>query len=85
MKVRVLVVDDEPLARERLSTFLADDPEVEIVGTCADGKSAVAAIRGDGPDLVLLDVQMPGCDGFGVVDAIGPERHAGVLGHDRLP
>jgi len=74
MKVRVLVVDDEPLARERLSTFLADDPEVEIVGTCADGKSAVAAIRGDGPDLVLLDVQMPGCDGFGVVDAIGPEH-----------
>src|SRR5262245_63706761 len=74
MKVRVLVVDDEPLARERLTTFLAEDPEVEAVDTCADGPSAVAAIRGDGPDIVFLDVQMPGFDGFGVVDAIGPDR-----------
>jgi two-component system LytT family response regulator len=74
MKVRVLVVDDEPLARERLTTLLADDPEVELIGSCADGPSAVAAIRGESPDLVFLDVQMPGCDGFGVVNAIGPDR-----------
>ena len=74
MKVRVLVVDDEPLAQERLTNFLSDDPEVEVIGACADGPSAIAAVRGDKPDLVLLDVQMPGCDGFGVVEAIGPDR-----------
>jgi two-component system LytT family response regulator len=71
MKVRVLVVDDEPLARERLSTLLDEDPDVDQVGTCSDGQSAVAAIRSDAPDLVFLDVQMPGCDGFGVIEAVG--------------
>lgn len=74
MKLRALVVDDEPLARDRLSSFLADDPEVEVVGECADGPSAIAAIRGDRPDLVFLDVQMPGSDGFGVVESVGPEH-----------
>jgi two-component system LytT family response regulator len=71
MKVRVLVVDDEPLARERLSALLDEDPDVDRVGTCSDGQSAVAAIRSDAPDLVFLDVQMPGCDGFGVIEAVG--------------
>jgi two-component system LytT family response regulator len=74
MKVRVLVVDDEPLARERLATLLDEDSEIEQIGACADGPSAVAAIRGQSPDLVFLDVQMPGCDGFGVVEAVGPEQ-----------
>ena len=74
MKVRVLVVDDEPLARERLTSLLDDDPEVEIAGSCADGQAAISAIRKDSPDLVFLDVQMPGCDGFGVVEAVGPDR-----------
>lgn len=74
MKLRALVVDDEPLARDRLSSLLADDPEVEVIGECADGPSAVAAIRGDRPDLVFLDVQMPGSDGFGVVESVGPEH-----------
>jgi two-component system LytT family response regulator len=74
MKVRVLVVDDEPLARERIASFLADDPEIASVDMCADGPSAVAAIRTELPDLVFLDVQMPGCDGFGVVESVGPER-----------
>ena len=74
MKVRVLVVDDEPLARERIASFLTDDPEIASVDMCADGPSAVAAIRTESPDLVFLDVQMPGCDGFGVVESVGPER-----------
>lgn len=69
--LRALVVDDEPLGRERLRTLLADDPEVEIVGECADGRSAVEAVRNLTPDLVFLDVQMPVLDGFDVVGEVG--------------
>src|SRR5687768_877118 len=74
MKVRALIVDDEPLARERLRDLLAEDAEVEVVGECADGAQAVALIRELAPDLVFLDVQMPGHDGFEVVAAVGPEK-----------
>src|SRR5215475_9814701 len=74
MSVRVLIVDDEPLARRRLRTLLANDPEVAVVGECGDGPAAVAAIRDEAPDLVFLDVQMPALDGLGVVAAVGPER-----------
>lgn len=68
--MRVLIVDDEPLARERLRTLLAAEPDVETVGECADGPSAIAAIRQLAPDLVFLDVQMPGVDGFGVIGSL---------------
>ena len=71
MKTRVLLVDDEPLARERVRTLLEQEPEVELIGECSDGASAVEAIRKQSPDLVFLDVQMPELDGFGVVDKIG--------------
>ena len=74
MKLSTLVVDDEPLARERLKSLLTGDPEIAQVEECADGPSAVAAIRGESPDLVFLDIQMPGCDGFGVVSAVGAEH-----------
>src|SRR5262249_18001000 len=74
MKVRALIVDDEPLARERLRGLLADDPEVEVIGECADGPQAVALIQELAPDLVFLDVQMPGQDGFEVVESVGPEK-----------
>lgn len=67
MKIRALIVDDEPLARERLSEFLRTEPEVEVVGECADGKEALAVIQSTTPDLLFLDVQMPELDGFGVV------------------
>ena len=73
MSIRALIVDDEPLARQRLRRLLQDEPDVEIVGECADGGEAVAAIRADKPDLVFLDVQMPVLDGFGVLEAIGLE------------
>lgn len=63
-KIRTLVVDDEPLAREGIMFLLAQDPEVEVIGTCADGQSALNAIRAQRPDLVFLDVQMPKRDGF---------------------
>jgi two-component system, LytTR family, response regulator len=74
MKIRTLIVDDEPLARERLRALLQRDPEIEIAGECASGRSAVAAIKRYKPHLLFLDVQMPGLDGFGVLEAVGPER-----------
>jgi len=69
-KIRTLIVDDEPLARERLVDMLVGDKEVEIVGECGNGLTAVAAIDGYKPDLIFLDVQMPELDGFGVLEAI---------------
>jgi two-component system, LytTR family, response regulator len=74
MRVRALIADDEPLARERLRDLLAEDEDVEVVGECGDGREAVATIAALRPDLVFLDVQMPSLDGFGVVEAVGPER-----------
>lgn len=72
--MRVLIVDDEPLARERLRNFLGREPDVQIVGECPNGEEAAFAILKDRPDLVFLDVQMPGLDGFGVLRKIGPEN-----------
>jgi two-component system LytT family response regulator len=69
-KIRALIVDDEPLARERILDLLADDAEVEVVGECGDGMAALAAIERHRPDLLFLDVQMPELDGFGVLEAI---------------
>ena len=77
--LRTLVVDDEPLARERMRTGLARIADVEVVGECADGIEATAAIRELDPELVLLDIQMPGLDGFGVVEAVGVERMPAVV------
>lgn len=73
MKIRVLLVDDEPLARKKLRRLLACERDVEIVGESADGQRAVMAIEQQKPHLVFLDVQMPDLDGLGVVQAIGPE------------
>jgi two-component system LytT family response regulator len=72
--VRALVVDDEPLARERLRMLLAAEDWLEIVHECTDGDSAVAAIQKLRPDLVFLDVEMPGASGFDVIEAIGAEH-----------
>lgn len=70
--LRILVVDDEPLGRRRVLDLLADHPDVEVVGTAADGAAAVKAIRDARPDLVFLDVQMPRMSGLDVVREIGP-------------
>jgi len=70
MAIRTLIVDDEPLARLNLSTLLADEPDFDVVGECADAASAIAAIRAARPQLVFLDVQMPGLGGFDVVAAM---------------
>jgi len=74
MKIRALIVDDEPPARELIATLLRGDPEVELVGECVNGRKAVAAIERLAPDLVFLDVQMPGLDGFGVLASLPAER-----------
>jgi two-component system LytT family response regulator len=72
-------VDDEPLARQRLRSLLKNEPDFEIVSECANGREAVAAIRDLEPDLVFLDVQMPGMNGFGVLEAVGPDRMPPVI------
>jgi two-component system LytT family response regulator len=77
--MRCLIVDDEPLARERLRDLLSGEAGVEIAGECADGRKAVAAIRKLAPDLVFLDVQMPGLDGFGVLEELAPEEIPAVI------
>lgn len=71
--IRVLVVDDEPLARERILDLLAHEQGVEVIGTADNGTAAVDAIRAQRPDLVFLDVQMPGKTGLDVVREIGPD------------
>jgi len=69
--IRVLIVDDEPPARERIRALLADEPDIAVLGECESGIAAVGMIRNLDPDLVFLDVQMPGLDGFGVVAELG--------------
>ena len=68
--MKVIIVDDEPLARERLRRLLAGESDVEIVAECPDGSSAVEAVSRHAPDLLLLDVQMPGMDGFETLRAL---------------
>ncbi len=72
-RIRVLVVDDEQPARTRLTDLIAREPDVETVGVASDGLEAVTLIRRHAPDLLFLDIQMPGLDGFGVLDAISPD------------
>ena len=79
MPLKVLVVDDEPLAREGLRRMLEGDPQVEAVGEARNGREAIAAIRDQKPDVVLLDIQMPRMDGFAVVEAIGADRMPSVI------
>lgn len=73
-RVRVLVVDDEPLARGHLRSLLEARGDVNVIGECGDGASAVQRILAESPDLVLLDVQMPELDGLSVVRHLGPSR-----------
>jgi two-component system LytT family response regulator len=79
MKLRTLIVDDEPLAREGVALALEPLRDVEVVGTCGDGPSAVRAIRELTPDLVFLDVKMPGLDGFAVIGEVGTDQMPPVI------
>ena len=73
-KIKVLVADDEPLARERLASLLSQEADIEVVGQARDGEEAITAIHDDAPDLVFLDVQMPQMNGFDVIEAVGTEK-----------
>ena len=74
MKIRTLIVDDEPLARKRILMFLRDEPDLEVVGECTNGTEAIKEIGRINPDLVFLDVQMPEVSGFDVLRALPVER-----------
>jgi two-component system, LytTR family, response regulator len=74
MEITALIVDDEPAARRRVRSLLETDPEVQIVGECGDGIRAAEMIRQLKPALIFLDVQIPGADGFGVLEEIADRR-----------
>src|SRR5215213_7062108 len=78
-RMRILVVDDEPLARQLLKRMLTAVAGAEVVGECGDGSEAVTAIQELTPDVVLLDIQMRSMGGFGVIDAVGAERMPPVI------
>jgi two-component system LytT family response regulator len=78
-KIRVLVVDDEPLARTNIAVLLRVDPEIETVTESGSGMEALSEIRSTKPDLVFLDVQMPECDGFDVLEMLGGELPPAVV------
>lgn len=77
--LRVLIVDDEPVARRGIARLLRQEPGIEVVGECGDGASAIDAIGTLSPDLVFLDVQMPELDGFAVLEAVGAGRMPAVV------
>jgi two-component system LytT family response regulator len=74
-----MVIDDEPVARERIVTLLQQEQDIELIGECTDGQQAVNAIQAQSPDLVFLDVQMPACDGFKVIQQVGADRMPAVV------
>src|SRR5258707_15477124 len=74
MKIRTLIVDDEPLARQGVRSFLANEADVEVVGECADGAEAVKMIGQLRPALVFLDVQMPRLNGFKVLESLPADQ-----------
>lgn len=85
-KIRALIVDDEPPARRNITLLLQRDGEIEIVGECGSGREAISAIRELMPELVFLDVQMPECDGFDVLEMLGqaqPPVIIFVTAHDQ--
>ncbi len=87
MTLRVLIVDDEPLARQRLQRILRAEDDLELLAPCADGRAAVAAILEQRPDLLFLDVQMPGMTGFEVLATVGAKQMPVVIfvtAHDRF-
>jgi two-component system, LytTR family, response regulator len=74
MTLRVIIADDMPLAREELRYLLEDEQDVVVIRECGNGRETVQAVREDKPDLLLLDIQMPDLDGFGVLQELSPEE-----------
>jgi two-component system, LytTR family, response regulator len=85
--LRILIVDDEPLARERLQAMLRSETNAEVIGECGNGTDAIARIRRDRPDIVFLDMQMPGADGLQVVNELPSGDRPAIIfvtAHDRF-
>src|ERR1700722_5939154 len=78
-RIRARVVDNEPPARLNITSLLRRDPGIELLTDCGSGAEAVATIRREKPDLVFLDVAMPECDGFDVLEQLGTELPAAVI------
>jgi two-component system LytT family response regulator len=79
VKIRTLLVDDEPLARSNIAVLLRQDPQIDIIGECGSGVEALGEIRVSKPDLLFLDVQMPECDGFDVLEMLGNDLPPAVI------
>jgi two-component system LytT family response regulator len=77
--LRTIVADDEPMGRQRLVRLLQAEPEVEVLATCETGAQALEAIRSHTPDVAFLDIQMPGMDGFGVLEALEGEEIPAIV------
>src|SRR5262249_8558990 len=77
--IKTLIVDDEPLARRNLRVLLEADPQIEIVGECGNGAEAVKAIKSVAPDLIFLDIQMPGMNGFDVLERVGATNIQAII------
>src|SRR5215471_2033599 len=70
MNTRTVIVDDEPLARKRIKRLLADEPDISVIGECGSGPEAIKVIQEASPDLLFLDIQMPGMSGFEILQSI---------------
>ena len=79
MPIQALIVDDEPLARERIATLLTTENDVCVIGGCGDGRSAARAIQREAPDLVFLDIQLPEMDGFEMLASLPANRMPAVI------
>jgi two-component system, LytTR family, response regulator len=79
VNVRLLIVDDEAVARRRIRRLLAAEADVTVIGECADGRSAVEAFARDRPEIAFLDIQMPELDGFDVLEAVTPAARPGIV------
>ena len=72
--LRAVIADDEALARRRLRTLLAQEPDIDVVAETANGPETIDVVRAHAPDVLFLDVRMPGADGIEVLEALGPGR-----------
>jgi two-component system LytT family response regulator len=79
MTLRTLIIDDEAIARRRVRRLLREESDIEVVGECGDGQSAIDEIASVQPDLIFLDVQMPGLDGFDVVERLARDRPPAIV------
>jgi two-component system LytT family response regulator len=78
-RLRAIVVDDEPPGRQKIKEYLKHDQDIELVAECSNGREAVEEIRSKSPDLLFLDIQMPGIDGFGVLEELDGDHLPAVI------